>query len=455
MESLNIIKSKRGKDMLVYNDFIYNIERNTRKGTSWRCRNRDCTGRAYTNLERTTVISILEHDHDANLKELNQIKLNTMLKTLSKESNEDFRNAFSSIVHNLGCQNMFKKKMENMRDDYTKDQNKNLQRKNEKTIMDEIPMHFRSTLENEKFLFLDTGFEDKDRLIIFTTDNFIRKLENSTCWLGDATFKSTPKEFYQFFIVHGVIFNKSFPLIFVLMSSKTMHSYLRIFDFINSKVSKKPKLYISDFESAQINSFKKTFPKADYKGCNFHFSQIIWRWIGEFNFVSLYKKCENFKMFIKKMISLSFIPETDVEKLFFILKKKYNNSNSCYDKIINRMYLNFIEKNSSSHNLSFWNCSDRVLCSLPITTNACEGYHRSINNYFKTKHPNMARFLDFLQKEQQRISFLIEEARNGIVKLTKNKKLEKIRNIIRAIHSYDSEDLLSVLSLLVEIKITK
>lgn len=47
----------------------------------------------------------------------------------------------------------------------------------------------------------------------------------------------------------------------------------------------------------------------------------------------------------------------------------------------------------------FWNCVTGLKFYLPIK-NPLEGYNRSINNKFYNAHPNFARFLDFLKKEE-------------------------------------------------------
>jgi hypothetical protein len=63
-------------------------------------------------------------------------------------------------------------------------------------------------MRKEQFLFYDTGLNDQERVTVFTTPAFLKRLENSECWLGDATFKSTPKNYKQLFILHGYLFKK-------------------------------------------------------------------------------------------------------------------------------------------------------------------------------------------------------------------------------------------------------
>lgn len=45
----------------------------------------------------------------------------------------------------------------------------------------EIPENFQSTLGCKKFLRSDTGINDKDRIILFKTNQFLKILELSAC----------------------------------------------------------------------------------------------------------------------------------------------------------------------------------------------------------------------------------------------------------------------------------
>ena len=57
------------------------------------------------------------------------------------------------------------------------------------------------------FLRYDSGMDDDDRILIFVTDEGIKDLENYGHWSSDGTFKSSPKIFYQMFLIHVHINN--------------------------------------------------------------------------------------------------------------------------------------------------------------------------------------------------------------------------------------------------------
>lgn len=50
-------------------------------------------------------------------------------------------------------------------------------------------------MNGEQFCIYDSGIEDSDQIIIFSTKDFLLRIEYFNCWLGESTIKSIPKEF--------------------------------------------------------------------------------------------------------------------------------------------------------------------------------------------------------------------------------------------------------------------
>lgn len=452
MSELKICKSKRNGKLLIYQHYVYNLSTKGTQYISWRCKRRGCTGRIHTNEEITVVIKLVCHDHCADIEEENQILLNDELKKRCMETAENFYDALTVCRTKCNQNLSFKKVYKNMNDDYVRLQNKKLCNDEKKTYCSDIPLFFHNTLDSRKFLFYDSGLEDQERIIIFTTYEFLERLGKSHCMLGDGTFKSVSVGFSQLFILHGFIFNSSFPLIYVLMASRSESSYCKVFSFIKQNIEVVPSTYICDFEIAQVNAIQQTFSEIDFRGCNFHFSQILWRNIQHENLTVTYKKNVKFREFVKKLISLSYVPIKKVEKYVSSLIRQYTNSGIEYDNILHRFNYLFINNNSIIHMKKFWNCYDRLFCGLPLTTNALEGYHRHFNNCFKNPHPNLAKLLDILQKEEQRIKIKIHERITNKVKVKKNKKYEQIIHVLSLEDSLGEEEFLTLLASLTNIK---
>ena len=61
----------------------------------------------------------------------------------------------------------------------------------------EIPENLRSTYSEQKFYWDDTGNDDKNRIIIFTTQKNLELLERHQDWYCDGTFEIAPTFFKQ------------------------------------------------------------------------------------------------------------------------------------------------------------------------------------------------------------------------------------------------------------------
>lgn len=102
----------------------------------------------------------------------------------------------------------------------------------------QIPGDFRVTKNGEDFLMYDS-FEDRtwdsnERIIMYSTDDNLRRLSRSATWYLDGTFKVVPAIFFQIFVIMGSVVQVlqgkerkfAVPLVYVLLTSKTQVSNL-------------------------------------------------------------------------------------------------------------------------------------------------------------------------------------------------------------------------------------
>lgn len=114
-------------------------------------------------------------------------------------------------------------------------------------------------------------------------------------------------------LAHEKIGNQIVPLLFYIMSSKSMTAYSEI-SFELCKVacdwdiSLNPTRIVSDFEKVSVASIKTYLPLADYKGYSFHFHQIIW-WKVQFEYCpAKYGNDKAFSLQTRMLKSLAFVP---------------------------------------------------------------------------------------------------------------------------------------------------
>lgn len=75
----------------------------------------------------------------------------------------------------------------------------------------------------------------------------------------------------------------------------------------------KPKVIMTDFEIAAINSFKKNFQGVENKGCLFHFAQSLYKNICKHGLKTKYDKDETVKDWFKSIFALSLIPLASID----------------------------------------------------------------------------------------------------------------------------------------------
>ncbi|KAG0437476.1 hypothetical protein DMUE_3664 [Dictyocoela muelleri] len=127
------------------------------------------------------------------------------------------------------------------------------------------------------------------------------------------------------------------------MKSKTQETYKMIFMDIKEMINCSPKMLIMDFEISVFNAFRNVFPDIETRGCNFHFSKIVVKFMNENKILPFYKNEDNFKTFIKYLMILDFVPEEKAEEEFANLKLLRKEMQEC-ELIYNFFERNFIKK---------------------------------------------------------------------------------------------------------------
>ncbi|KFD59233.1 hypothetical protein M514_28588, partial [Trichuris suis] len=136
----------------------------------------------------------------------------------------------------------------------------------------ELPMNYMMTKRGEPFLMHDSGAEDEERVLIFSTQENVRHLSASATLFCDGTFKTAPTQFAQLFTVHGVVLGYPVPLVYALTTRKReqTHRYVhqRIIDYAEERNwSINPSLCMMDVELANMNAIRSLLPNAEIKGC--------------------------------------------------------------------------------------------------------------------------------------------------------------------------------------------
>lgn len=431
MQKIQIIKSQRGKPKLIFNNYMYVTDHHSIKWISWRCATRDCKGKIYTDLEMTNIIKIKPHYHNNEEHKIKKLIFTNNLIQKSKFSNMKFDEAIvsesnkleESTLKNIG-------NIDNLRDYYKKLRNIG---KNQGINDNEALLNiFKFTHDGRLFLRYDIKTLNNSRILIFFTDISINLIKRSKCLLADATFKLAPKNFSQILVIHVLFFGKVLPICYAIMENKDMESYKLIFEKLTTHIGTFDGTFITDFELALVKSISILFPACKLAGCNFHFSQIVWRNIQNLNLTMFYKNDKEFKTLVKYLLLLSYVPTDNITNEFLKIKEKYYN-NIERKKIIDYFEENFISSNNSgiiTKNFTFWNVYERLLKHYPTTTNSLEAWHKHMNSKIYRKSQNITKIIDILKSEENKTNIM----KNNII--SGNYRIKKRKNVFKIIINY-------------------
>lgn len=167
------------------------------------------------------------------------------------------------------------------------------------------------TWEQERFLLhLDKNWG----ITIFASDENLIKLQTCTTLYMDATFRSCPRPYQQFFNILGKVNGFMVPLVYVLMNQRTVGHYRQVFKRIKEAVrhlthhNLRPRRIISDFERALMTSIETELPRAQLHGCYFHFTQSLWRKVQDLGLARDYRRSQRLARFIRKVMAIGYLP---------------------------------------------------------------------------------------------------------------------------------------------------
>jgi len=388
-EQLKFVESQKGKKMLLYKHYRYRFDYDlaTSGGKSWRCVNCNtgCKGRI-TTLDDTVMIANTEHNHPEEPAENEAYEIRSQIRERALETLEPPR----QIIQR--CENHATQEVISFLPTYKASQ-RTIERIRQRTnapypvptaLSDiVIPDSLRYTSDGEDFLLYDSGPADPERYMMFGTKQNLEELCLAQHWFLDGTFSIAPTLFEQVYTIHGIKNNKNIPLVYILLARKHQGLYTRVFERLFELDDQlNPDSIMLDFELAAINAISSVFPHASIKGCYFHFSQCIFKHIKGTPAYDLYKNNDEARTLLKCLLSMAFVPESDVVEVFEELQ-------DCFDKfpdlipVITYFEENLIGRVNRHRRLAprfaiiLCNMNERTMYELPRTNNAVEHWHRA------------------------------------------------------------------------------
>ncbi|CAF4933851.1 unnamed protein product, partial [Rotaria sp. Silwood1] len=277
------------------------------------------------------------------------------------------------------------------------------------TSSSQLPIELRKTDRGDDFIL----YEDNE-MIIFTTKRNLSLLKECTHWFVDGTFKVCPKQFYQLFTLHALLKSVVIPLVYGLLIGKSGDDYKQFFEKVLEQDDFQPESILSDFESGTIKTIKELFPNTVHRGCLFHYGQCIWRHIQENGLSTKYDDDENFTLNVRKLLSLPFVPASEVIEAFELIADEFDDEADTLVEYYEKTWIGEKKKRGAGRkkpkfNNELWNVYERVINDLPRSNNSVEAWHSAFANRVSMAHPSVAKLADKIRQEQSKFEIDIEQ----------------------------------------------
>jgi hypothetical protein len=280
-----------------------------------------------------------------------------------------------------------------------------------------VPTIYSTTSDGRRFLMYDSGSDDHDRILIYSTDENLDAMASKTDWFMDGTFKCAPEIFYQVFTIHVYVHGTVIPVLYALLPNKQQATYERLLRALTSLRQFDPTSVVTDFELASVNAVRNAFPAVVISGCFFHFRQCIFRKLQQCG-LQRENREQDFNLFIRMLVALAFVPVNDIVDSFeTLLDAHAPDSAQCIIDYFEETFIGRLTRRNARRQpvfpLNMWNVSARVTEALPKTNNGVEGWHRGFQSSLSCAHPTFWKFIEHLKKEEALQHFSIVQLMSG------------------------------------------
>lgn len=262
------------------------------------------------------------------------------------------------------------------------------------------------------------------RHLIFATNDQLKLLAKAKRWYADATFKVVRQPFTQLFSIHAFVQRdgnfKQVPLLFALMSGKRRKDYKKILAKTKEIVGDSFKLteILIDFEASVWRAIPEIFPEVEIRGCVFHWGQAVWRKIQELGLQSPYTNDVDMHKYLRKLLSLPYVPAENIEELFFRFYRKANGSPQLLQLLD---YVRTTWITSSIWPPTSWCAFQRSI----RTNNDVEGWHCRLNLKARKGQLNFYLLVKLLHDEAKLVSIQVRLLSDGKVLRYQKQKYRK------------------------------
>ena len=236
----------------------------------------------------------------------------------------------------------------------------------------------------------------QESFIIFGTVWQLKLFFKVTYIFVDATFKTSPRGFYQTLNIMGFVeeIQMPIPLLIIPMTHKSFESYNNIFIIIknllenlNMKINFDKYIFITDYEKALRNGIIRNFPKSRFEGCYFHYVKILWCYAKK-NGLCTKNRFKYTRLLIFCLKIYPYLVDEEQNNFLKEIKEYFNKIDDKYSE-----FFLYFDKNWKNNNLlRFQYFSEEKY--LFRTNNFLERYHLLLSEIIENFHPKLPYYLD-------------------------------------------------------------
>ncbi|CAF0868187.1 unnamed protein product [Rotaria sordida] len=271
-----------------------------------------------------------------------------------------------------------------------------------------------------------------ERILLFTTSENLKWLQEAKFWIMDGTFKTVPTLFRQLYSIHapagGNVTFRIVPLVYALMSNKSEELYQRLFQELNeladeNELELKPDFVLTDFEKGSINAVKSEYPSAQSKGCHFHLGQSVYRQVQDAGLTTKYGTDQNFSLLIRHIPALAFLSPLEISDAFDELKVilppdaepiiQWFENNYVHGRVKRILRNGRVQRHNPLCPPEMWSVFDNMEFAFPRTQNKVEAWHRRWETLIARAHVGIFTMIKQIQKEQNEVEMEIEQSMRG------------------------------------------
>ena len=431
LSGMELIETHRGGMSLVHDSYRYRKDRAYDDRLTWRCCRKGCKSRCITDRSGKHFLSpptAHQPFHDVDEKDLQLARARTAVKQKARDDpdvkpgkvvcSEANKHHHLNYTHIPRLTQVFKRVR--------------------RTQQPPLPLNHEQLfvlLDEFDFQELDIKLlvnDSASKIVVFGSSEGLNHLFRADHVLGDGTFKFCTKYFEQLYTWHAFGNNGIYvPCVFCLLPDKKEKTYNTMIGYIQEQARLMdtqfhPNYLHVDMETAMHNAFKWRLPNSIIKICRFHLAQAWYRNIQKHGLVAEYKcHTSNVGEWLKIIFGLPSLPVEEVLSFFtdvILVTEPDDEKVHLFTQYLLSMYLD----TSSTFPPHMWSGMDESV----TTTNACESFHRQLQDVFSSHHPTIWNFVSALNSEIQKSKLKIKVS-DPPKKSKKNRDQEDAKKHIR------------------------